>query len=34
MRVFYLIRTDQMFQERVPVNKDSIKLMKKKILHL
>ena len=32
--VFYLILTDHMFQEPFPVNKDSIKLMKKKILLL
>lgn len=32
--VFYLMLTDRMFQEPFPVNKDSIKLMKKKILHL
>lgn len=31
MCVFYLILTDHMFQEPFPVNKDSIKLMKKKI---
>lgn len=30
VRVFYLILPDQMFQEPFPVNKDSIKLMKKK----
>lgn len=32
--VFYLILTDHMFQKPFPVNKDSIKLMKKKILLL
>lgn len=30
--VFYLILTDHMFQEPFPVNKDSIKLMKRKSL--
>lgn len=34
MCVFYLIPTDHMFQEPVPVNKESIKLMRKKVLHL